>query len=86
MAATSSRNQSTSSRAPSTARPAAPARKSKQWLTVEEICEDLGIHRRTWQHWRTRRRVPKLHQLPNGEYRIHRDAYQDWLAGLEVNA
>ncbi|MFI9553133.1 helix-turn-helix transcriptional regulator [Nonomuraea endophytica] len=59
---------------------------SAQWLTVDDICTELGIHRRTWQHWRKRNRVPKpLHRLPNGEYRIRRTDYEAWLTGLEVD-
>ncbi|MEW1842658.1 helix-turn-helix domain-containing protein [Nonomuraea angiospora] len=61
-------------------------RKGSTWLTIDDICDELGIHRRTWQHWRTRNLTPEMHRLPNGEYRIHRDAYQDWLTGLKVTA
>ncbi|MEU6790017.1 hypothetical protein ABZ912_63505 [Nonomuraea angiospora] len=46
----------------------------------------LKIKRRTWQHWRTRNRTPKMHRLPNGEFRIHQNDYQTWLAELEVSA
>ncbi|WP_344897526.1 helix-turn-helix domain-containing protein, partial [Nonomuraea antimicrobica] len=56
------------------------------WLTVPEIMAQLKIHRRTWQHWRTRNRTPKMHRLPNGEFRIHQNDYQAWLAELEVSA
>lgn len=67
-------------------RPAASRRKSPQWLTIDEILNELGVPRRTWQRWHTRKQTPKMHRLPNGEYRIHRDDYQAWLAGLEVDA
>jgi predicted site-specific integrase-resolvase len=61
--------------------------KSPQWLTVQEILDELGIPRRTWQRWRALGRAPKrMTRLPNGELRIRRDDYDAWLAELEVNA
>ncbi|RVX39112.1 helix-turn-helix protein [Nonomuraea polychroma] len=86
MAASTRRNQPTPSRAPSAAPPTEARRKSPQWLTIDEILDELGVHRRTWQHWRSRNRVPKLHRLPNGEYRIRRTDYEAWLTELEVDA
>ncbi|WP_205315734.1 helix-turn-helix transcriptional regulator [Nonomuraea lactucae] len=88
MAASSRRNQPGRPHG-STMPEAAPetaAGDEDEWLTVPEIMTALKIHRRTWQHWRTRKRTPKMHRLPNGEFRIHRDDYQAWLAGLEVTA
>ncbi|WP_262379242.1 helix-turn-helix transcriptional regulator [Nonomuraea sp. PA05] len=60
--------------------------KGPQWLTIDEILHELGVPRRTWQKWHTRKQTPRMLRLPNGEYRIHRDDYQAWLAGLEVDA
>jgi hypothetical protein len=61
--------------------------KSPQWLTVQEILDELGIPRRTWQRWRALGRTPKhMTRLPNGELRIRRKDYDTWLAELEVNA
>jgi hypothetical protein len=61
--------------------------KSQQWLTVQEILDELGIPRRTWQHWRALGRTPKhMTKLPNGELRIRRVDYDAWLADLEVDA
>jgi predicted site-specific integrase-resolvase len=60
---------------------------SAQWLTVQEILDDLGIPRRTWQRWRALGRTPKrMTRLPNGELRIRRTDYDAWLSELEVNA
>jgi predicted site-specific integrase-resolvase len=62
-------------------------RKSPEWLTVQEILDDLGIPRRTWQGWRKRGRTPqRMTRLPNGELRIRRTDYDAWLAELEVDA
>ena len=61
-------------------------RTSPQWLTVQEILDDLGIPRRTWQRWRKLGRTPKLTKLPSGRLRCRRADYDAWLAGLEVDA
>jgi predicted site-specific integrase-resolvase len=62
-------------------------RTSPQWLTVQEILDDLGIPRRTWQRWRKLGRTPKrMTRLPNGELRVRRTDYDAWLAELEVDA
>lgn len=86
MAASTRRNQPAKTRNAS----ATPATKADHeedvWLTVPEIMAALRIQRRTWQHWRTRNRTPKMLRLPNGEFRIHRNDYQAWLAELEVSA
>jgi hypothetical protein len=93
MAASTRRNQpgrrrgsATPETAPETTPETAAGEAEDVWLTVPEIMTALKIHRRTWQHWRTRKRTPKMHRLPNGEFRIHQDDYQAWLAGLEVDA
>jgi predicted DNA-binding transcriptional regulator AlpA len=53
------------------------------WLTVQEILDDLGIPRRTWQKWRSLGRTPRCKRLPNGELRIRRSDYDAWLDSLE---
>jgi transcriptional regulator with XRE-family HTH domain len=57
-----------------------------EWLTASEIMAELRIAPRTWQRWRTLNRTPEMIRLPNGEFRIHRDDYQAWLDGLQVDA
>jgi predicted DNA-binding transcriptional regulator AlpA len=57
-------------------------RKNPQWLTVQEILDDLGIPRRTWQRWRELDRAPKCKRLPSGELRIRRTDYDAWLESL----
>jgi predicted site-specific integrase-resolvase len=61
-------------------------RTSRQWMTVQEILDELGIPRRTWQRWRELGRAPRCTKLPNGELRIRRTDYEAWLASLEVGA
>ncbi|WP_433239929.1 helix-turn-helix transcriptional regulator [Actinomadura nitritigenes] len=58
-------------------------RMSPGWLTVQEILDDLGVPRRTWQKWRELGRTPRCKRLPNGELRIRRSDYDAWLDSLE---
>ena len=48
-------------------------------LTVDDICEDLGITRRTFYEWRAKGTAPKCRKLPNNELRIDRAEYERWL-------
>ena len=63
-----------------------PRRKSPRWLSVQEILDELGIPRRTWQRWLELGRAPEYHKLPNGELRIDRADYERWIASLKVGA
>ena len=56
---------------------------SKRHLTIAEVCEDLDITRSTFYEWRAKRKGPPSFKLPNGEVRIRRNAYEDWLSSLE---
>ncbi|WP_239087969.1 helix-turn-helix transcriptional regulator [Planosporangium mesophilum] len=55
-------------------------------LTIAEVCEDLGITRSTFYDWRTKRKAPPCLKLPNGDLRIRRSDYENWLASLEEEA
>jgi excisionase family DNA binding protein len=55
---------------------------SKRHLTIAEVCEDLNITRSTFYEWRTKRKGPPSFKLPNGEVRIRRSDYEDWLSSL----
>jgi predicted DNA-binding transcriptional regulator AlpA len=55
----------------------------KRHMTLAELCEDLGITRSTFYEWRTKRKAPPHFKLPNGEIRIRRSAYENWLSSLE---
>lgn len=56
--------------------------RSRNKLTVDEICDDLGISRRTFYEWRAKGKAPECTPLPNGELRITRDEYARWYASL----
>jgi excisionase family DNA binding protein len=58
-------------------------RQTRDKLTIAEVCEDLGISRRTFYEWRAKNKAPKCIRLPNGDLRIHRTEYQRWLASCE---
>jgi hypothetical protein len=60
-----------------------PVKHKDEWLTVADILDDLGIHRRTWQRWRELGLTPEAIRLPNRELRIRRSVYNAWLADLE---
>ena len=45
-------------------------------LTVDDICDDLGISRRTFYEWRAKGNAPKCIKLPNGE--LTRSACRIW--------
>ncbi|MGL5824033.1 MAG: helix-turn-helix transcriptional regulator [Nocardioides sp.] len=53
-------------------------------LTVTELCNDLGISRRTFHEWRAKGRAPRCLKLPNGELRISRREYDGWLQACEA--
>ncbi len=55
-------------------------------LTVDDICEDLGISRRTFYEWRAHGTGPKCIKLPNGQLRVRRADYERWLEKREAAA
>ena len=55
-------------------------------LTVEYICTDLHISRRTFYEWRAKGRAPRCLTLPNGSLRVKRAEYLRWLASREEAA
>jgi len=54
----------------------------KHLMTVEQVVEELGVSRSTWDKWRAKGTAPEALRLPNGSLRIRRDALEAWLAGL----
>ncbi|MGD9525151.1 MAG: helix-turn-helix transcriptional regulator [Dehalococcoidia bacterium] len=52
-------------------------------LTVNELCTELGISRSTFYEWRAKGRAPRCIKLPNGEIRIRRTDFENWLDSLE---
>ena len=69
-------------RLPVVAAPPIGTSKTRGRLTVDDICEDLGISRRLYQ-WRAKGTAPKCLKLPNGELRIGRADYDRWLGACE---
>jgi excisionase family DNA binding protein len=57
--------------------------RSRDKLTIAEICADLGISRRTFYEWRAKGTAPKCIPLPNGELRVRRAEYERWLEARE---
>jgi predicted DNA-binding transcriptional regulator AlpA len=55
-------------------------------LTVDEICADLNISRRSFYEWRAKGKAPRCLTLPNGSLRVRRSDYQRWLASREEAA
>lgn len=52
---------------------------ARRHLTVEALCQELNISRRTFYEWRAKNRAPRCIKLPNGELRIRQDDLDDWL-------
>lgn len=51
-------------------------------LTIAEVCAELSITRSTFYDWRAKRKAPRCFKLPNGEIRIRRADFDDWLSSL----
>ncbi|MFV2194777.1 helix-turn-helix transcriptional regulator [Nocardiopsis sp. LOL_012] len=60
-----------------------PAQRGRGWLTVDEFCEELGIARSTFNDWRAKGRAPKCAKLPNGQLRIRRAVFEQYMTTLE---
>jgi excisionase family DNA binding protein len=58
-----------------------PARTGKdEWLTVEEVCTELKISRRTFDRWRALGTGPRCKRLAgNGTVRVRRSWLDEWL-------
>ncbi|MET8249349.1 helix-turn-helix domain-containing protein [Streptomyces sp. NPDC005202] len=52
-------------------------------LTLAEICKDLKISRSTFYDWRAKGRAPRCIKLPNGDIRVRRSDYEQWLDARE---
>jgi predicted DNA-binding transcriptional regulator AlpA len=57
-------------------------RSTDRHMTIEDVCADLGIARSTFYDWRAKQKAPPCFKLPNGELRIKREDYDDWLSLL----
>lgn len=57
----------------------------RRWISVHEIAQDLGVSESTVYKWSARGRpwFPRSIRLRNGDIRVRRDWYEDWLGELE---
>jgi excisionase family DNA binding protein len=59
---------------------------NRKRMTIDELCDDLGISRSTFYDWRAKGRAPRCIKLPNGQIRIRVADYERWLDSLEEAA
>jgi excisionase family DNA binding protein len=64
-------------------RPRQQATEHDEWLTVEEICIELKISRRTFDRWRATGKGPRCKPLLGGTLRIRRSWFDEWLKALD---
>ena len=51
-----------------------------EWLTIEEVCTELKISRRSFDRWRALGTGPRVkHLAGNGSIRIRRSWLNEWL-------
>jgi excisionase family DNA binding protein len=56
-----------------------PARRD-EWLTVEEVCDELKVSRRTFDRWRAQHTGPRSVRLGGaGPVRVRRSWLEAWL-------
>jgi predicted DNA-binding transcriptional regulator AlpA len=58
-------------------------RSSARHLTIAEVCAELDISRSTFYDWRAKRKAPPCLRLPNGDLRVRRTDFDNWLASLD---
>jgi excisionase family DNA binding protein len=59
------------------------AERTRDKLTLAEVCAELGISRSTFYDWRAKRKAPRCIILPNGSLRIRRTELDRWLNARE---
>jgi predicted DNA-binding transcriptional regulator AlpA len=61
--------------------------KGDELMTVPEVLAELkGTSRRTFYRWREMGTGPAVLKLPNGELRVWRSVFMDWLSEREEAA
>lgn len=63
-----------------------PMSPMRNFLTVAELCAELGIARSTFNDWRAKGTGPRCIKIPNGELRIRRTELDRWLDAREEAA
>ena len=56
---------------------------ARRYMTVKEICDELGVARSTLYDWRAAHKGPPCLKLPNGDLRVKRTDFERWLESLE---
>ena len=64
--------------------PAGGTTGKKRLLDIDEVCDELGVHRRTLYDWWGRNVGPRRVKLPNGKVRVRADWLEDFVLQLEV--
>jgi predicted DNA-binding transcriptional regulator AlpA len=52
------------------------------WLSVEEVCAELGVGRSTFADWRVKGTAPRCKRMPNGRVIVRRDWLDEWFEQL----
>ncbi|GAA0333137.1 helix-turn-helix domain-containing protein [Actinoallomurus spadix] len=55
------------------------AERTRDKLTLAEVCAELGISRSTFYEWRAKGKAPRCITLPNGSLRVRRTELDRWL-------
>lgn len=61
-------------------------REMNRHLTIADVCDELGIARSTFYDWRAKHRSPRCIKLPNGQLRVRRTDFDNWLSSREDRA
>jgi predicted DNA-binding transcriptional regulator AlpA len=58
----------------------------KKFLSVDDVCDEVGVARRTIYSWWSDGLGPRRIKLPNGKVVVRADWLDDWMLGLEASA
>ncbi len=53
------------------------------WLKTTEVLSELQVSRSTFDLWRNEGRGPRCYKMPNGQLRIRRTDFEEWMSDLE---
>lgn len=56
--------------------------RAEQKMTVEDVCAELRISRKTFYEWKVKGKAPRMTKLPNGSWRIERSDFDNWYTNL----
>ena len=57
---------------------------AQQWVTIQQVMEELGVARSTIDKWRRDGKFPKFRKYPNGSLRVEHAAVEAWRDSLEL--